>query len=50
MISATIHLANRDWAALIDDFIDLEFLPKDCDRQARERESGGEERSVEEQQ
>jgi hypothetical protein len=26
------HQANRNWAALIDDFIDLEFLPKDANR------------------
>ena len=32
MISATIHLANRDWAALVDDFISLNFLPPDCER------------------
>lgn len=24
--------ANRNWAALIDDFIDLEFLPKEANR------------------
>uniref|UniRef100_A0A383VLQ5 ABC1 atypical kinase-like domain-containing protein n=1 Tax=Tetradesmus obliquus TaxID=3088 RepID=A0A383VLQ5_TETOB len=32
MVSATIHLANRNWAALVDDFIDLEFLPTDANR------------------
>ena len=32
MVSATIHLANRDWNALIDDFIALDFLPADADR------------------
>ena len=32
MVSATIHLANRDWPALIDDFVALEFLPAGCDR------------------
>lgn len=32
MVSATIHLANRDWPALIDDFVALEFLPANCDR------------------
>ena len=26
MVSATVHLANRDWSALIDDFIALGFL------------------------
>lgn len=24
--------ANRNWAALIDDFIDLDFLPQDANR------------------
>ncbi|KAG2496070.1 hypothetical protein HYH03_005989 [Edaphochlamys debaryana] len=32
MVAATIHLANRDWDALIDDFIALGFLPRGCDR------------------
>ena len=32
MVSATIHLGNRDWAALIDDFIALGFLPPGSDR------------------
>ena len=32
MVSATIHLANRDWPALIDDFVALDFLPANCDR------------------
>ena len=32
MVSSVIHLANRDWASLIDDFIELGFLPADCDR------------------
>lgn len=32
MISATIHLANRDWDALVDDFVALNFLPVNCDR------------------
>ncbi|KAK9828554.1 hypothetical protein WJX72_000728 [[Myrmecia] bisecta] len=32
MISATIHLANRDWDGLIDDFVALGFLPFGCDR------------------
>jgi hypothetical protein len=31
-VSATIHLANKDWDALIDDFIALGFLPRDADR------------------
>lgn len=34
MVSATIHLANRNWSALVDDFIDLEFLPTDANRWA----------------
>jgi predicted unusual protein kinase regulating ubiquinone biosynthesis (AarF/ABC1/UbiB family) len=37
MVSATIHLANRDWDALIGDFVDLGFLP----RWVGERRSGG---------
>lgn len=32
MVSATIHLANRDWNGLIDDFVALGFLPVGCDR------------------
>ena len=32
MVSATIHLGNRDWNALIDDFIALGFLPPASDR------------------
>ncbi|KAJ9519587.1 hypothetical protein QJQ45_000673 [Haematococcus lacustris] len=32
MVSATIHLANRDWDALTSDFISLGFLPDGCDR------------------
>ena len=32
MVSATIHLGNRDWDALIDDFIALGFLPANSDR------------------
>lgn len=32
MVRATIHLANRDFSQLIEDFIDLEFLPPDVDR------------------
>ena len=32
MVSATIHLGNRDWNALIDDFIALGFLPPGSDR------------------
>lgn len=32
MISAVIHLANKDYASLVDDFIRLKILPTDCDR------------------
>jgi predicted unusual protein kinase regulating ubiquinone biosynthesis (AarF/ABC1/UbiB family) len=32
MISAIIHLANKDYASLVDDFIRLEILPENCDR------------------
>ncbi len=28
MVAATIHLANRDWPSLIDDFVSLGFLPR----------------------
>lgn len=34
MISAVIHLANKDYASLVDDFIRLKILPEDCDRAA----------------
>ena len=32
MISAVVHLANKDYASLVDDFINLKILPSDCDR------------------
>jgi predicted unusual protein kinase regulating ubiquinone biosynthesis (AarF/ABC1/UbiB family) len=32
IVSAIIHLANKDYAALVDDFISLGILPPDCDR------------------
>ena len=32
MISSIIHLANKDYPALVDDFIDLKILPADCNR------------------
>lgn len=35
MVSATIHLANRDWGALVDDFIALRFLPRDAGERPR---------------
>lgn len=34
MISAVIHLANKDYANLVDDFIKLAILPDDTDRAA----------------
>eukprot|EP00542_Grammatophora_oceanica_P017782 CAMPEP_0194040442 /NCGR_PEP_ID=MMETSP0009_2-20130614/12441_1 /TAXON_ID=210454 /ORGANISM="Grammatophora oceanica, Strain CCMP 410" /LENGTH=903 /DNA_ID=CAMNT_0038683583 /DNA_START=148 /DNA_END=2859 /DNA_ORIENTATION=+ len=34
MISAVIHLANKDYASLVDDFILLKILPPDSDRAA----------------
>jgi len=32
MVSSIVHLANKDYAALVDDFIRLEILPTDCNR------------------
>jgi len=32
IVSAIIHLANRNYADLVDDFISLDILPQDCDR------------------
>ena len=32
IVSAVVHLANRDYASLVDDFIALGILPTDCDR------------------
>ncbi|GMH41398.1 hypothetical protein BSKO_09308 [Bryopsis sp. KO-2023] len=32
MVRATIHLANRDFSQLIDDFVELGFLPTNIDR------------------
>jgi len=34
MISAVIHLANKDYANLVDDFIKLKILPDDTNRAA----------------
>ena len=34
MISTLIHLANKDYASLVDDFIRLKILPEDCNRPA----------------
>ena len=31
-MSATIHLANRDWDSLVDDFVMLGFLPRNANR------------------
>ncbi|KAJ1460295.1 ABC1 family-domain-containing protein [Pelagophyceae sp. CCMP2097] len=32
MVNTIIHLANKDFASLVDDFIQLEILPKDTSR------------------
>ena len=32
MISAVIHLANKNYAALVDDFMRLNILPPDSNR------------------
>ena len=32
MVSSIIHLANKDYPALVDDFINLKILPSDCNR------------------
>lgn len=34
MISAVIHLANKDYASLVDDFMNLKILPEDSNRAA----------------
>mmetsp|Transcript_35916 Transcript_35916/g.83770 ORF Transcript_35916/g.83770 Transcript_35916/m.83770 type:complete len:900 (-) Transcript_35916:37-2736(-) len=34
MISAVIHLANKDYPSLVDDFMNLKILPPDSDRAA----------------
>lgn len=31
MVSAIVHLANRDWPNVIEDFVTLKFLPPDVD-------------------
>ena len=33
MINAIVHLANKDFPSLVDDFIDLEILPRDTSRE-----------------
>merc|ERR1719223_530334 len=30
MVSSIIHLANKDYPSLVDDFINLKILPTDC--------------------
>jgi len=32
-VSAIIHIGTKNWEALVDDFVDLQFLPDDCDKQ-----------------
>lgn len=32
MVAATIHLANKNWGAVVEDFVKLGFLPEDADR------------------
>jgi len=32
IVTAVIHVGTKNWEGLIDDFIKLQFLPKDCDR------------------
>ncbi|KAJ1474300.1 hypothetical protein T484DRAFT_3645222 [Baffinella frigidus] len=32
IVSAIIHLANKDYTSLVDDFVKLQILPGDCDR------------------
>ncbi len=32
IVGAIVHLANRDYPSLVDDFIGLGILPGDCDR------------------
>lgn len=34
LIRATLHLVNREYAALADDFVTLGMLPKDADKEA----------------
>lgn len=31
MVSAIVHLANRDWPRVVEDFVNLKFLPRDVD-------------------
>jgi aarF domain-containing kinase len=32
MVNSIVHLANKDYTSLVDDFIALKILPADCDR------------------
>uniref|UniRef100_A0A7S1I4E1 ABC1 atypical kinase-like domain-containing protein n=1 Tax=Eutreptiella gymnastica TaxID=73025 RepID=A0A7S1I4E1_9EUGL len=32
MVSSIIHLSNKDYKSLVDDFIKLQILPEDCNR------------------
>jgi len=32
MVSALVHLANKDYTSLVEDFVDLQILPKDTNR------------------
>jgi len=32
MVNSIVHLANKDYTSLVDDFIALNILPADCDR------------------
>jgi len=32
IVNAIIHLANKDYTVLVDDFVSLGILPPDCDR------------------
>mmetsp|Transcript_3691 Transcript_3691/g.4964 ORF Transcript_3691/g.4964 Transcript_3691/m.4964 type:complete len:942 (+) Transcript_3691:207-3032(+) len=32
MVSSIVHLANKDYSSLVNDFIKLKILPADCDR------------------
>lgn len=34
IVSGVIHIGAKNWDGLVDDFINLQFLPQDCDRQA----------------
>jgi len=33
IVNSIVHLANKDYTSLVDDFIQLKILPADCDRQ-----------------